>query len=367
MRVRGETAVENTLTVNDIQIGGTAESSKNIDVVASTPSASAAANTGDWKLLENNTRGQYMGWYWTGAEWVKWGLSDTGNLSITGGSGASDSTGDLELSNGLGLKINSTGTLQVGTGATTLGGTLGVTGNATFDGDLTVTGSIITGETTSSILNSTATTVNFAGAATTLNIGATTGTTDIRNNLDVGGDLDVEGGQISVGGQEVLSDNGSGVTTLQNIDALDATTEATIESAIDTLANLTSASSLDTVGTIGTGTWQGTIIGRAYGGTGIDTSTLANGQLLIGSTSGFAKATLTQGTGITITNGANSITVANAGVTGFALSGFAGASVNSSTGSVTLTVGSTSNAYGNRTISTSTPSGGSNGDIWYRY
>lgn len=36
------------------------------------------------------------------------------------------------------------------------------------------------------------------------------------------------------------TDDGAGVTTLANIDALDATTEATIESAIDTLANLTS-------------------------------------------------------------------------------------------------------------------------------
>jgi hypothetical protein len=41
----------------------------------------------------------------------------------------------------------------------------------------------------------------------------------------------------------ILSDT-AGTMTLSNIDALDATTEATIEAAIDTLANLTSASSL---------------------------------------------------------------------------------------------------------------------------
>ena len=40
--------------------------------------------------------------------------------------------------------------------------------------------------------------------------------------------------------------------------------EATIESAIDTLANLTSASALSTVGTIGTGVWQGTTIKANY-------------------------------------------------------------------------------------------------------
>ena len=49
----------------------------------------------------------------------------------------------------------------------------------------------------------------------------------------------------------------------------------------------------------------------ANGGTGQTTYT--NGQLLIGNTTGntLAKATLTQGTGITITNGAGSITIAN--------------------------------------------------------
>ena len=43
------------------------------------------------------TRGQYLGWYWTGADWVKFGLTDTGNLNISGGSGGSDATGDLAV------------------------------------------------------------------------------------------------------------------------------------------------------------------------------------------------------------------------------------------------------------------------------
>jgi len=52
------------------------------------------------------------------------------------------------------------------------------------------------------------------------------------------------------------------------------------------------------------------ILGVANGGTG--QSTFIDGQLLIGNTTGntLAKATLTQGTGVTITNGAGSITVA---------------------------------------------------------
>ncbi len=46
-------------------------------------------------------------------------------------------------------------------------------------------------------------------------------------------------GVLSFGAVSILSDS-AGTTTLSNIDALDATTESTIEAAIDTLANLTS-------------------------------------------------------------------------------------------------------------------------------
>ena len=62
---------------------------------------------------------------------------------------------------------------------------------------------------------------------------------------------------LSIGGVDILADS-SGTTTLSNIDALDATTESTIEAAIDTLSNLT------TVGTIGTGVWNGTKITPVY-------------------------------------------------------------------------------------------------------
>lgn len=50
-------------------------------------------------------------------------------------------------------------------------------------------------------------------------------------------------GKLAFGAVNILSD-AAGTMTLSNIDALDATTEATIEAAIDTLANLTSATSL---------------------------------------------------------------------------------------------------------------------------
>ena len=47
------------------------------------------------------------------------------------------------------------------------------------------------------------------------------------------------------------------------------------------------------------------------GGTGVDGSTAANGSLLIGNGSGYSLATLTQGAGITVTNGSGTITVAS--------------------------------------------------------
>jgi hypothetical protein len=62
---------------------------------------------------------------------------------------------------------------------------------------------------------------------------------------------------------------------------------------------------------VGTGIWNATTIAVNKGGTGQTSYT--DGQLLIGNTTGntLTKATLTEGTGIDITNGAGSITIAH--------------------------------------------------------
>jgi hypothetical protein len=52
------------------------------------------------------------------------------------------------------------------------------------------------------------------------------------------------GGALTIATANIISDV-AGTATLSNIDALDATTEATIEAAIDTLANLTTTGALD--------------------------------------------------------------------------------------------------------------------------
>jgi hypothetical protein len=93
---------------------------------------------------------------------------------------------------------------------------------------------------------------------------------------------------VTVGSSIPFSDS-SGTLTLQNIDALDATTEATIEAAVDTLSNLTS------IGTIGTGVWQGTVHALAYGGTGLN-AVGTTGKILVSNGSALAYQDIDGGT-----------------------------------------------------------------------
>jgi hypothetical protein len=86
------------------------------------------------------------------------------------------------------------------------------------------------------------------------------------------------------------------------------------------LSTWAGSANITTLGTIASGTIPTSLlsgsISVANGGTGQTTYT--NGQLLIGNTTGntLAKATLTAGTGISITNGNGTITIANTGGTG---------------------------------------------------
>jgi hypothetical protein len=75
------------------------------------------------------------------------------------------------------------------------------------------------------------------------------------------------------------------------------------------LSTWTGSTNLAILGTVATGTWSATTIAVDKGGTGQTSYT--NGQLLIGNTTGntLSKATLTEGTGIDITNGNGSITI----------------------------------------------------------
>ena len=83
-----------------------------------------------------------------------------------------------------------------------------------------------------------------------------------------------------------------------------------------TLGSSVVSSSLTSVGTIGTGTWNGTAVGVAYGGIGL-TSAPLTGQVLIGDGTGYQLKTLTAGTNVSINIGTDSLVIsASAGNTG---------------------------------------------------
>ena len=120
-----------------------------------------------------------------------------GDVAINGG--------DLTTSQTTFNLVNATATtLNIGgaSTATAIGaatGTTTVKADLTVDGDVQVKGGdLTTNQTTFNLLNTTATTLNVGGAATTLEIGAATGTTNINNNLDVDGDVNIDGGDLTV-------------------------------------------------------------------------------------------------------------------------------------------------------------------------
>lgn len=138
-------------------------------------------------------------------------------------------TGDADRT----LTIDASTTLNGGThSGTNTGDQTNITGNAG-----TVTVADAGGDTTTWILLGTAQTGSLSPAT---DAGLTyNATTDVLTTTGV--TLGNTG--LTIGSSVPFSDS-AGTLTLQNVDALDATTETTIEAAIDTLANLTSIQSL---------------------------------------------------------------------------------------------------------------------------
>jgi hypothetical protein len=119
------------------------------------------------------------------------------DLNVDGGDITTNQT-TFNLLNANATTVNFAGAatdIQIGaaTGTTNVNNNLDVDGDVNIDGgDLTVSTS------TFNLANANATTVNFAGAATSIEIGAATGTTNINNNLDVDGDVNIDGGDLTV-------------------------------------------------------------------------------------------------------------------------------------------------------------------------
>lgn len=129
--------------------------------------------------------------------------------------GTNISASNFTVTPGLATGNGTSGSFIVATGTTGSSGaakqsatsrlTIAANGQATFANDVVITGDlavnggdITTTATTFNLLNATATTVNAFGAATTLELGAATGTTNINNNLDVDGDVNIDGGDLTV-------------------------------------------------------------------------------------------------------------------------------------------------------------------------
>ena len=190
--------------------------------------------------------------------------SSTAELNIL--DGVTSTASELNLVDGsvANTVVNSKAVIY-GAAGEVAAGSITTTGNVTVGGDLTVNGTVTT-------INSTTITVDDKN----LELGSTASPTDAT----------ADGGGITLKGD-----------TDHTIIWLDATDAWTFSEHVDlasgkefkingtsvlsgsTLGSGVTSSSLTTVGTIGTGTWQGTTVGVAYGGTGLTAA--AKGSVLV--------------------------------------------------------------------------------------
>ena len=224
----------------------------------------------------------------------------------------------------------------------TLTGNQTLSGNKTFTGTVDLSGATLSGNTTFS--NNLTVTGSLTVNGTTTTVNSTTVTVDDKN-LELGSvatptDTTADGGGITLKGATDKTFNWvnstDSWTASEHIDLASGKEfkiNGTSVLSGSTLGSGVTSSSLTSVGTIATGVWNGSTIGRAYGGTGL-TAAPSNGQLLIGNGTGYTLATLTAGSNVTITEGSGTITIASSG--GASVSAGDGIDVSGSTVSVDL-------------------------------
>jgi cytoskeletal protein CcmA (bactofilin family) len=128
-------------------------------------------------------------------------LDIDGDLNIDGGD-LTVSTEEFNIANTVATTINFGGdatTIEIGSseGITNVNNNLDVDGTLNIDGgDLTVSTQAF------NLANEIATTINFGGDATTIEIGSSEGITNVNNNLDVDGDVNIDGGDLTVSTEE---------------------------------------------------------------------------------------------------------------------------------------------------------------------
>ncbi len=232
----------------------------------------------------------------TGVEWTS-NVDVPGTLGVTGQSTLA-SAAVSDLTSGRVVLAGASGELEDNAGLTFNGTQLDVDGDVVITGDLTVEGATTTFETQTVTVEDKNIELGVVGTPT---------------------DTTADGGGITLKG-----------TTDKTINWVDATEAWTFSEHIDlasakefriagtkvldatSLGSAVVSSSLTSVGTLTSGGLGAgfTTVATAQGGTG--QTTYADGELLIGNATGntLSKATLTAGTGISVTNSSGSIAVA---------------------------------------------------------
>ena len=233
----GNTTVNNNLViVGDVEIKG-----GDITVDASTTNFNIA-NTNATTVNAFNAATSIVIGAVTGTTNIRNQLDVDGDINIDGGD-VTVSTSIFNLANTNATTVNFGGAATtVNIGSAGSGGILTIKNdNVVLDGDLQIKGGdIITNQTTFNLFNTNATTINAFNAATSIIIGATTGTTNIRNQLDVDGDINIDGGDLTVSGSTFNFAN----TTATTVNAFGAATSLVIGAATGT-TNIRNALDVD--------------------------------------------------------------------------------------------------------------------------
>jgi len=245
------------------------------------------------------TNGQLLIGNTTGNTLTKATLTAGANITITNGPGsitiAATSTGGTVTS------VSGTAPISVATGTTT-----------------PVISISQANTTTNGYLSSTDwNTFNNKGSGSVTSVAATAGT-----GISVTGSPITTSGTLNITNtapdQTVVLTAGTGISTsgtypnftITNTSPSSGGTVTSVAATVPSIFSIT-GSPITTSGTLAM-TYSGTALPVANGGTGL-TSTPSNGQLDIGNGTGFTRSTLTAGAGITVTNGAGTITIAAIG------------------------------------------------------
>ena len=304
------------------------------DQVVSITGAGTSVVTGTYPNFTVTSNDQYTGTVTSVNATAGTGISVTGGPITTSGSLTITNTAPDQIVSLTGAgAVTVTGTYPNFTISASAGGTVtsvdltAGTGISVSGGPITTSGSITVTNTAPdqivSLTGTGTTTVTGTYPSFTINSADQYTGTVTSVNLTAGTGISVSGGPITGSGSitvtnsapdQIVSLTGAGTTsvtgtypnfTITSNDQYTGTVTS-VDVSGGTTGLTTSGGPITTSGTI---TLAGTLA-VANGGTGLTTAP-TNGQLLIGNGTGYTLATLTDGTGISITEGAGTITVTN--------------------------------------------------------